>query len=112
MNNIHPSVAMSPSAPTHLLGFPIAKVLHRLDSLMMVLKSCKARECTHPWETLHPTGNVQSLHDALTPRFDKYYAEEVDRVSFSRCEKGYILDAEGPQHVSAFRDGLHWSEWV
>lgn len=78
----------------------------------MVLKSCKGRECAHPWETLHPAGNVQNLHDALHARFDEYYEERVERVRFERCEKGYLLDAEGPQVVKGYKEGMAWSEWV
>ena len=95
-----------------LLGLPLEAVLHRLDSLLLVLKSCRARECTHPWEVLHPAGDVHTLHDALHPRFNEYYTTQVARVRFDRCENGYIVDAEGPQQATGYRDGLVWSEWV
>lgn len=94
---------------------------------MMVLKSCKRRGCTHPWETLHPRGDVHSLADALAESYDSFY-EEQPKVSFSSCELGYIVEAEGPQHANSFSDaakpvpGLRkqpsfqyrgpWSAWV
>lgn len=112
MNNIHPSASASPSLPHTLLNKPLEKVLSRLDSLVMVLKSCKGRACTKPWEILHPAGNVVNLHDALHTRFDDYYKAQVERVSFDRCEGGYIIDAEGPQHVDGYKEGFHWSDWV
>ena len=62
----------------------------------MVLKTCKGRQCTHPWESLFPTGRVKSLADAIDPSFDTYFEEKVAKVKFERCEKGYIAESEGP----------------
>lgn len=87
-------------------------MLDRLDALLFVLKSCKGRACVKPWETLHPAGNVLNLHDALQVKFDEYYSKQVDRISFDRCEQGYILDAEGPQLVKGYKEGFSWSDWV
>jgi hypothetical protein len=94
-------------------------LISRLDSLVMVLKTCKARSCTHPWEVLHPAGNVNGLHDALDICYDDFYELRQERVRYEKCEKGYILDSEGPHHVKAFsaddievRGGSLWSELV
>lgn len=92
-------------------------LLARLDGLLLVLKSCKARSCTHPWETLHPAGDVKDLHDALDARYDKFYELEQEKVEFSKCEKGYIIESEGPQIAKSFgqvgpRGGKLWSELV
>ncbi|KAI3325333.1 arylsulfatase-like protein [Xylariaceae sp. AK1471] len=98
-----------------LNGYPIDKVVARLDSLLLVLKSCKEDTCVRPWRSLHPAGNVNSLDDALSARFDEFYLEQQFKVSFDRCELGYILDAEGPQFDEVdlvYRHGLRWSEWV
>ena len=70
-------------------------LIPRLDALLMVLKTCKARQCTHPWEELHPDGEVRDLHDALQERYDDFYEEKMERVEFEKCEKGYILESEG-----------------
>ena len=85
----------------------------------MVLKTCKARSCTHPWESLHPAGNVNNLHDALNVRYDDFYELEQDKVRYEKCEKGYILESEGPRYVKAFsaddvevRGGALWGELV
>lgn len=97
-----------------LLGVPLEKVVNRLDSLLFVLKSCKSRTCVRPWEALHPQGNVQSLLDALSPRFDQFYIQQ-ERVKYDHCESGYILDAEGPQFERdglVYRNGVAWHEWV
>lgn len=74
----------------------LAPLIHRLDALLMVLKTCKGRQCTHPWETLFPEGNVKSLSDALDVEYDNYFNKELERVRFDRCEKGYIAESEGP----------------
>ncbi|EXJ70853.1 arylsulfatase [Cladophialophora psammophila CBS 110553] len=94
-------------------------LISRLDSLVMVLKTCKARSCTHPWESLHPDGDVDNLQDALDARYDDFYELHQQRVRFEKCEKGYILESEGPRHVKAFplsdigpRGGVQWSELV
>ncbi|KAI8622884.1 arylsulfatase-like protein [Xylariaceae sp. FL1651] len=83
--------------PETLLGLPLDKVVQRLDSLLFVLKSCQADTCIRPWRALHPAGNVESLRDALSPRFDTFYEAETEKIKFDRCEMGYILDAEGAQ---------------
>ncbi|TKA83457.1 hypothetical protein B0A55_00574 [Friedmanniomyces simplex] len=95
----------------------VGRVVARLDSLLMVLKTCKARECTHPWEVLHPAGNVHDLHDALSAEFDDFYETQQQRVQFSKCEKGYIAESEGPNGVVAWtvedvgvRGGANWQD--
>ncbi|TDZ24828.1 Arylsulfatase [Colletotrichum orbiculare MAFF 240422] len=103
------------SQATSFLGLPIKKVVSRLDSLLLVTKSCKGSVCTHPWRAMHPQGNVDSLRDALSTRFDSFYEQQQVRVEYSRCELGYLVDAEGPQFE---KDGLvywkspNWGDWV
>lgn len=110
MHNLHPSHSTSQQ---QLLGTHISYVVHRLDALMMVLKSCKGEVCIEPWKVLHPQGDVESLSDALAVRFDAFY-EAQTKVAFNRCEAGYIIDAEGPQTASTYRyrQGTRWSDWV
>jgi hypothetical protein len=54
-----------------------------------------------PWTILHPDGKVHNLRDALNPQYDSFYATQA-KVSFSSCELGYILAAEGPQEVHVY----------
>lgn len=68
---------------------------------MMVLKSCKQQSCIHPWKSLHPLGNVHSLLSALSPEYDDFYREQV-KVSYTRCEGGYIVESEGSQDFQVF----------
>jgi hypothetical protein len=100
---------------SYLLGLPLDKVVARLDSLLLVLKSCKGERCVKPWKSLHPAGGVSTLRHALSRRFDKFYETKQVKVRYNRCEQGYIIDAEGPQFDSdglIYRDGVRWSEWV
>lgn len=93
----------------------MAKVVARLDSLLFVLKSCKSRTCQRPWESLHPTGDVLTLGDALASQFDYFYEVEQQRVTYDFCSNGYLIEAEGPMWESqgaVYRDGLEWHQWV
>ena len=87
------------------LGRGLEQVVDRLDALMMVLKSCKGRTCVDPWSTIHPQGDVRSLTDALSPRFDAFY-EQQPKVGFSKCELGYIIESEGPQTGMAYLESF------
>ncbi|KAF2183305.1 Arylsulphatase [Zopfia rhizophila CBS 207.26] len=105
----------STSNSTTLLDCPLQKLVARLDSLLFVLKSCKGKECIRPWAALHPQGDVANLQDALSPRFDDFYENQQERISFTRCELGYLLDAEGPQfnrNGLLYREGSIWHHWI
>ncbi|KAF7344962.1 Arylsulfatase [Mycena venus] len=91
------STASAPAQSPHPTD-DIPQLQTRLDALAMVLKSCKADSCRSPWVVLHPQRDVQNLGDAMTPKFDAFYASHP-KVSFSECEQGYILESEGPQDV-------------
>ena len=80
----------------------LTPLVNRLDALLMVLKTCKGRQCTHPWESLFPTGQVRCLSDALEPQYDHYFEQQLERVRFDRCEKGYIVESEGPMWDKKF----------
>ncbi|RDW80161.1 arylsulfatase-2 [Coleophoma cylindrospora] len=118
-NLLHPSQSHQKHK---LLNLPIGNVIARLDSLLFVLKSCKGLRCTKPWHTLHPQGDVTTLQDALSVRFDHFYEVEQKRVVFDRCERGYLPESEGPMWEDSgkafggmemfYRGGLHWSEYV
>ncbi|KAI9825529.1 MAG: hypothetical protein M1819_000521 [Sarea resinae] len=113
VNNLIPSGGQSWHATNvTILDLPLHTVVARLDSLLLVLKSCRGESCIKPWQVLHPAGDVSTLEEALDPRFDMFYGMEQTKVAFSRCEQGYILDAEGPQEALMYRDGLRWDEWV
>ncbi|OTA99075.1 hypothetical protein M426DRAFT_325478 [Hypoxylon sp. CI-4A] len=111
VNLLHPEE----KAPETISDRPLDKVVSRLDSLLFVLKSCQASTCIYPWRALHPAGNVDSLRDALSPRFDSFYEDRSTKIEFDRCEMGFLLDAEGPQFerngdFSVFDP--RWNEWT
>ncbi|KAI1438530.1 alkaline-phosphatase-like protein [Xylaria sp. CBS 124048] len=104
---------------TLVAGLPIAKVAARLDALLFVLKSCQGLSCRQPWKQLHPAGDVDTLAEALSGRFDDFYETEQTRVKYNFCANGYLVDAEGPMWKTQgraaepyLRDGLRWEEWV
>ncbi|KAL4999795.1 alkaline-phosphatase-like protein [Aspergillus recurvatus] len=95
-----------------VFGHSLSQVISRLDSILLVLKSCKGATCIKPWDVLHPGGHVHNLKDALNPLFDAFYTNQV-RVSFDHCENGYIPEVEGPQDALPFtRYGLNWDVWT
>jgi len=56
---------------------------------------------------------VKDLRGALSARFDDFYEVQQQKVEYSRCELGYILDAEGPQFETdgvVFRDSWKLAE--
>ncbi|KAJ9272647.1 hypothetical protein DTO212C5_1374 [Paecilomyces variotii] len=111
LHNLYPTGRIEDASQHPILGYPLSQVIPRLDALLLVLKSCKGSTCVKPWSVLHPNGDVQNLHDALSSKYNTFYYEQA-KVSYSRCEAGYIIDAEGPQTPLVYRDGLSWHEWV
>ncbi|KAM3084215.1 hypothetical protein ACMFMG_001680 [Clarireedia jacksonii] len=102
-NNIYPSDRVN--TPTSNTKLDLSKLIPRLDALLMVTKSCKGHTCIKPWSVIHPDGDVKTLDDALSPRFDMFYTEELaDRVKLTKCELGYIVDSEGPQDAAVFEE--------
>ncbi|KAL4972628.1 alkaline-phosphatase-like protein [Aspergillus desertorum] len=95
-----------------VFGHSLSQVISRLDSILLVLKSCKGATCIKPWDVLHPGGHVRNLKDALNPLYDAFYTNQA-RVSFDHCEDGYIPEVEGPQDALPFtRYGLNWDVWT
>ena len=85
-------------------GYDITKLSARLDALILTLKACKGSVCVRPWETLHPQGNVHNLADAMNPEYDDFYLEQQLKVTFSACEQGYIIAAEGAMAPLPYND--------
>lgn len=93
-------------------SIPLVTLLPRLDALLMVLKSCKGRTCTHPWSVVHPAGDVTSLGEALREEFDDFYQTQQNKVVFDKCEKGYFPESEGPMSVRPFVDTARGREAI
>lgn len=99
--------------------YDIELVADRLDAAMMVIKACKEETCRDPWGSLHPDGSVKNFQNAMASKFNAFYREST-KVSYTKCEGGYILSSEGPQEYDVFGDeelnmrGLgerDWSLW-
>ncbi|KIX01793.1 uncharacterized protein Z518_09520 [Rhinocladiella mackenziei CBS 650.93] len=82
----------------------IEQIVHRLDALTMVLKSCKGKVCKEPWHYLHPGGKVKTLTDALATTYDAFYANQP-KVSYKLCLFGYNMKNEGPQVANVYDAG-------
>jgi N-acetylglucosamine-6-sulfatase len=93
----------------NLINRPQSEVITRLDALLLVLKSCKGITCIDPWKVLHPAGDVGSLSMALGAQFDGFYKAQP-KVSFTRCEMGYLVESEGPQVASVYGQGAFETE--
>ncbi|KAL2807944.1 alkaline-phosphatase-like protein [Aspergillus granulosus] len=112
LTNLYPSPEAAQDTKAELLGYSLSQVIARLDSILLVLKSCKGTTCIKPWDVLHPDGDVQNLQDALGSQYDRFYNRQA-RVSYDRCELGYIVESEGPQEALSYsRYGLSWDAWV
>lgn len=120
MENLLAKDATAARESYEVLGRGFDAVVDRLDALLVVLKTCKGRTCTHPWEE----HGVQSLKEALRSGLDGYFAG-VPKVAFSKCVGGYVKEIEGDRDVSGlgqvggqgqgqvpFRYTGSWHDWV
>ncbi|KAK6443062.1 hypothetical protein LTR95_000777 [Oleoguttula sp. CCFEE 5521] len=105
MRNLLHADHIAGQASYELSGRSFEQVVARLDSLLMVTKSCKAATCHRPWSVLHPEEPVKTLGDALRPKYDDFYANQA-RVSFSSCPLGHLVAEEGPQDVEPWDELL------
>lgn len=94
MSNLYNSF----SERTNLISsYVLDNLQHRLDASLLVLKSCKGQdECMTPWKVLHPQGDVQSLDEAMNPKFDDFYRNQP-KIGYPQCSNGYLPAFEGPQ---------------
>ncbi|KAB8076580.1 alkaline-phosphatase-like protein [Aspergillus leporis] len=111
VNNLYPGMQSAGKQEELIMGYHVSKVVSRLDALLLVLKSCQGASCIKPWDVLHPGGSVGSLRDAMAEEYDRFYRQQ-NKVSYDRCEYYYVLDAEGPQEVLAYRNGYSLDAWV
>ncbi|OTB18106.1 hypothetical protein K445DRAFT_308751 [Daldinia sp. EC12] len=113
LHNLFPSSESTTSSTAAVAGYPVEKVVARLDALLLVLKTCAGTTCQRPWVELHPEGSVRTLADALEPRYDNFYEAQARtaQVKYAYCANGFLPDAEGPTW-NGLRHGLRWEDWV
>lgn len=83
-------------------GRSFTQLVHRLDALLLVVKNCKGNTCRNPYNVLFPGNQVNNFADAMDQKFDKFFANQP-KVSFSKCKRGYIGQAEGPMKANAYK---------
>jgi hypothetical protein len=65
-----------------------ARMISRLDALLLYLKTCQGRQCRTSWNHLFPYGKVSSLKEALDPKYDAHF-DSLPKVAFGDCALGY-----------------------
>jgi N-acetylglucosamine-6-sulfatase len=101
---------LSSGAPGHAInGWSVPRLTSRLDALLLTLKRCKGHVCIKPWETLHPQCDVRNLKDAMQSRFDTFYEEKQNKITFDECAKGQILSVEGALEPISWQE--EWDAW-
>ncbi|TWU74251.1 hypothetical protein ED733_004433 [Metarhizium rileyi] len=87
-------------------GYNIAALSARLDSLLLALKSCKGKVCREPWTAVfaNPEYKVNSLDDAMNTKYDDFFLNWQDKVTFSACVSGYLTEYEGALEPKTYSD--------
>lgn len=81
-----------PDQTTYCQG-DVGYIQARLDTLLIVLKTCKGETCRNPWKVIHPGGDVNSLSDAMDPKYNQCYQDQP-RLEFHACQPGYLKEFE------------------
>jgi N-acetylglucosamine-6-sulfatase len=82
---------------------------------MPVLKSCKGNSCVKHCSSLYPHEDVLNLKQATISIYDEFYKREEVRVKYTKCERGHVIESEGPQVLTCsliYRDGAAWNAWT
>jgi hypothetical protein len=77
------------------------RLIHRLDALLLVTKSCAQGSCRDPWIHLQPphaSSKIQNLPQAMHASFDTFFRSGLPRVQFSKCMNYQFVPVEGPYH--------------
>lgn len=98
------------------------RLMTRLNTLLLILKSCEGGACQNPWQYLKPelsptSGNssgaaepaIASLRRALDPQYDDYFAG-FGTVHFDACLVVQRVDNEQPFYPANASQGLG-SQW-
>jgi N-acetylglucosamine-6-sulfatase len=86
--NISLAPAPSPGAPA--LDIPVCKVIERLDTLLMIAKSCKGKTRIELWPIIHRKGGVKKADWRLHERLDTFNRSMAQSVGYTTRESGYL----------------------
>lgn len=114
MTNLHPNAPSENGTNayqmgmTTLLGRPVERVIHRLDAMVLVQKSCSGDVCREPWKQLHPNGGVKTLMGALQEKYDGYYKNsyELAKVGWQQCYTGLNSTSSSTLYLHANENPL------
>lgn len=91
-----------------ILNKATIRLLHRLDALMLVFKTCIGEACADPYSKLLPHRSqrlgTSGFADLLDPDLDEYFAR-LPKVSFKACDLGYHRALKQPEWEDALRQG-------
>jgi N-acetylglucosamine-6-sulfatase len=77
------------------------RLIHRLDALLLVTKSCAQGSCRDPWMHLQPphtSSKIQNLPQAMNASFDTFFHSGLPCVQFNKCMDYQFVPNEGPYH--------------
>jgi hypothetical protein len=86
-----------------------ARLMDRLNAILLVTKSCAGGTCRQPWRLLQPRGcggkdKVLSLKQAMDSKYDAFFAG-FPRVAFKECLQIQDIDNEAPYYPPLPRSG-------
>ncbi|KAH7324252.1 arylsulfatase [Stachybotrys elegans] len=84
------------------------RLIHRLNAILMVTKSCTGDSCRDPWSALQPPqarSRVNSLAAAMAYEYDDFY-EQMPKVHFGKCMLYQDEENEKPFYPPGAEKGL------
>ncbi|KAJ5111971.1 hypothetical protein N7532_000016 [Penicillium argentinense] len=74
-------------------------MLNRLNTLLLVTKSCEKGSCRDPWAVFNPPdgSKIISLKQALDPKYDDFFAS-FPKVQFGECMQYQYVPNEEPYY--------------
>ena len=98
------AAAPGPGGKGPAVSVETQRLLHRLDALTLVLKTCKGESCVHPYGAMFPGGKIVTLQQAMDRKYDDYFAN-LPKVRFDHCMLGYQSRLEKPEWEDAWAYG-------
>lgn len=77
-----------------------ARLMDRLNAILLVTKSCAENVCRQPWALLQPghrKDEILSLKQAMDPKYDSFFAK-FPRVAFKECLQIQDIENEQPYY--------------